>query len=107
MIQMNTYAIARKNAWNPRSDRAALARLTLAGAPVLLFALALASPAAALQQKLTATDGAAGDHLGASVAVDGDTLVPARRGAAPDGCADARRRPAQARAHLPRAVRQP
>ena len=51
--------------------RIAPARFALAGALALLFALALASPAAALEQKVTAVDGAAGDTLGRSVAVDG------------------------------------
>ncbi len=37
--------------------------------------LALPAPAAALEQKLTAADGAAGDLLGFSVAIDGDTAV--------------------------------
>jgi hypothetical protein len=37
--------------------------------------LAFASPAAALEQKLTAADGAASDALGSSVAIDGDTIV--------------------------------
>ena len=72
---MNTHDIHPSHACNRRPDRAAVARLTLAGALMLLFALVLASPAAALQQTLTATDGDAGDQLGTSVAVDGDTLV--------------------------------
>jgi hypothetical protein len=49
--------------------------LALAAALALIFTLVLASPAAALEQKLTASDGAAGDWLGNSVAIDGDTLV--------------------------------
>ncbi len=48
-----------------------LARLALA----LTVSLALASPASAFEQKLTASDGAALDQLGYSVAIDGDTLV--------------------------------
>jgi hypothetical protein len=40
-----------------------------------VFALALASPAAAIEARLTAVDGAAGSTLGRSVAIDGDTLV--------------------------------
>ena len=54
---------------------ASSARLLVVGALALMFALAVASPAAALDQKLTAADGAAGATLGLSVAVDGDTLV--------------------------------
>jgi hypothetical protein len=72
---MSTYAIRRRNAWNLWSDRAAPPRRALVAALTLLCALALASPAAALEQKLTAMDGAVGDRLGRSVAVDGDTLV--------------------------------
>ncbi len=46
----------------------------------LAFGLALAAPAAALEQRLIASDGAAGDGLGRSVALAGDTAVV---GAAP------------------------
>ena len=41
----------------------------------LALGLALPAPAAALEQKLTASDGAADDFLGVSVAVDGDTAL--------------------------------
>ncbi len=41
----------------------------------LVVVLALPASAAALEQKLIAADGAAGDRLGASVAVEGDTAV--------------------------------
>ena len=54
--------------------RSLLRGLALVAPLVLLAALALASPAA-IQQKLTAADGAAGDELGPSVAVDAHTLV--------------------------------
>ena len=52
-----------------------LRRLALGGLLAALFVGALASPAAALEQKLTAPDGGARDMLGKSVAVDGDTIV--------------------------------
>ena len=55
--------------------RAGPARFALAGALALVFALALASPAAAIEARLTAVDGGAGSTLGRSVASDGDTLV--------------------------------
>jgi hypothetical protein len=42
---------------------------------VLVVGLALAAPAAALEQTLTAADGVAGDQFGQSVAVEGDTAV--------------------------------
>ncbi len=51
------------------------ARLALGTALGLTVSLALASTASALEQKLTAPDGAASDRLGGSVAIDGDTLV--------------------------------
>ncbi len=41
----------------------------------VLACLVAAAPAAALEQTLVASDGAAGDYLGWSVAVDGDTAV--------------------------------
>ncbi len=44
-------------------------------AAALVVVLALPASAAALEQKLIAADGAAGDFLGLSVAVDGDTAV--------------------------------
>ncbi len=47
--------------------------LVLSGVLALLGALP--APAAALEQKLIASDGAAGDLLGQSVAIDGDTAV--------------------------------
>ncbi len=50
-------------------------RLAPAAALALTVALVFASPAAALEQKLTASDAAAFDILGSSVAIDGDTLV--------------------------------
>ena len=50
-------------------------RLAPAAALALTVALVFASPAAALEQKLTASDAAALDILGSSVAIDGDTLV--------------------------------
>ena len=54
--------------------------LALAAALALLSALAFVPPATALaavplEQKLTASDGAAGDRLGFAVAVDGDAIV--------------------------------
>ena len=49
--------------------------LALVAALALLSALAVASPASALEQKLTASDAAASDMFGSSVAIDGDTLV--------------------------------
>ena len=53
-----------------------LRAIRLAGvAAALTLLLALPAPAAALEQKLTATDGARGDHLGGSVAIDGDTAI--------------------------------
>lgn len=54
---------------------ASSARLLVGCALALICALVLASPAAALEQKLTAADGAASAALGISVAVDADTLV--------------------------------
>src|SRR3712207_7877542 len=48
---------------------------TLFRSLALVSALAFASPAAALEQKLTASDGAAEDMFGDSVAIDGDILV--------------------------------
>ncbi len=54
---------------------APFARLTLGTALALTVTLALASPASALEQKLTAGDAAVGDELGTSVAIDGDTMV--------------------------------
>jgi hypothetical protein len=54
---------------------ASSARLLVGWALALICALVLASPAAALGQKLTAADGAASAALGISVAIDGDTLV--------------------------------
>jgi hypothetical protein len=42
----------------------------------------------ALQQKLTASDGAAGDQFGASVAIDGDTVVVGAHSADVDGKAN-------------------
>jgi hypothetical protein len=53
----------------------------LAVAGPLVLGLALAAPAAALEQRLTAADGAAGDELGWSVAVAGDTAVVGAPGA--------------------------
>lgn len=47
----------------------------LLGLLLVLAILSLASPAFGLEQELTAADGAAGDGLGWSVAIDGDTLV--------------------------------
>jgi hypothetical protein len=58
-----------------RNGLAGPARFVLGGAVALLFALALAAPATAVEQKLTASDGAESDQLGRSVAIDGDTLV--------------------------------
>jgi FG-GAP repeat len=55
--------------------RAGPARFAIAGALGLVFALALASPAAALEHTLTAVDGVAGDTFGRSVASDGSMLV--------------------------------
>ena len=49
--------------------------LALAAALAFLSTLAFVSPAAALEQKLTASDGASDAHLGYSVAIDGDTIV--------------------------------
>ena len=54
--------------------------LALTAALALVSALAFASPATALQQKLTASDGGGGDLLGSSVAIDGDTLVVGAQG---------------------------
>ncbi len=50
------------------------ARALALAAPVALV-LALPEPAAAVEQKLTAADGAGRDQLGLSVAIDGDTAV--------------------------------
>ena len=61
-----------------RQRRKGIARALGAG---LALVLALAAPAAALEQKLIATDGAAGDQFGGSVAVDGDTAVVGAVGA--------------------------
>lgn len=47
--------------------------LALVGSLALF--LVLAAPAAALEQKLTAADGAASDGFGGSVAIEGDTAV--------------------------------
>jgi hypothetical protein len=58
-----------------RHGLAGPARFVLGGAVALLFVLALAAPATAVEQKLTASDGAESDQLGRSVAIDGDTLV--------------------------------
>jgi hypothetical protein len=44
-------------------------------AVAFLAALVFASPAAALEQKLTASDGTGSDQFGESVAIDGDTMV--------------------------------
>ncbi len=49
--------------------------LAAAAAAALALGLALPAPAAALEQKLTAADGATDDNLGVSVAIDGDTAV--------------------------------
>jgi hypothetical protein len=57
------------------AGRSGPARLALTVALALLTALALAAPAYALEQKLTAPDGGIDSGLGASVAVDGDTLA--------------------------------
>ena len=48
---------------------------------VAVLGLALPAPASALEQKLTASDGAQFDGLGASVAIDGDTAVVGAPGA--------------------------
>lgn len=47
----------------------------LAGAAAVALFLAIAAPAAALEQKLTAPDGKAFEFFGSSVAIDGDTAV--------------------------------
>ena len=51
------------------------AQLALATFCALAGALALAGPAAALEQTITAADGAQDDVFGDAVAIDGDTLV--------------------------------
>ena len=45
------------------------------GAALALLPLVAASPAAALEPKLTAADGVASDTLGTSVSIDGETIV--------------------------------
>ena len=54
-------------------------RFVLGG--VLALLLVAASPAAALEQKLSAADGAGSDALGSSVAIDGETIVLGAPGA--------------------------
>jgi hypothetical protein len=67
---------ATANHGQPRSNGPATpVRLALIAALTLISSLTLAASAAALEQKLTAPDGAANDQFGTSVAVDGDTLV--------------------------------
>ena len=58
-----------------KSGRPRGADLALACALAVTGALALAAPAAALEQTLTAADGATDDTFGEAVAIDGDTLV--------------------------------
>jgi hypothetical protein len=57
----------------PRARFAGALRALLGAALAML--LVTASPAAALEQKLTAADGAALDTLGTSVSIDGQTIV--------------------------------
>ena len=58
---------------DPRRRFARSMRVALGGALALL--LVSVSPAAALEQKLIAADGSASDRLGASVAIQGETIV--------------------------------
>ena len=77
-----TPAPARRNLRSRLTGRrtARRQRLTVAATVVLTVLLAAPGSAMALQQKLTASDGAAGAAFGRSVDVDGDTAVVSAQG---------------------------
>jgi hypothetical protein len=65
----------------PSRARAARRAIRRIGTVSLVFAWAILAPVAqAAEQKLTASDGAAGDQFGFSVAISGNTSIVGARG---------------------------